>query len=191
MALEGACPLPVSRGPMAMVLALPNPAGSLFELSSEAMAEGLGASRESPRRRIVLPIHRKQDDLVQRLLNFLQPGTYIRPHHHPREHASETLFVIAGAIGFVVFDEKGTIDRAIRLDAGGLIDIEARVWHGVIALAEDTVILEIKRGPYNEEDKVFAEWAPPEGSKGAAGYLTTLSRWFEGGGRERDREPTP
>lgn len=163
-----------------MKLALPNPAGPVFELTAELREEGLRESRLSPRLRMLLPIHRAQEDLVQRMLNFLQPGTFIRAHQHPRDRASETLLVMSGCLGFVTFDEEGRVLTAHRLEVGDLVDIEARVWHSVLALAEDTIILEIKRGPFNEEDKVFAAWSPEEFSPEAPAHLAWLTGLVNG-----------
>lgn len=161
-----------------MKLALPNPSGPVFELTDELLEEGLRASRESPRGRMLLPIHRDQSDIVQRMVNFLQPGSYVRAHQHPREGASETILVLQGCLAFVVFDESGQVRSHHRLAQGQLIDIEARVWHSVFALEEDTVILEIKRGPYDDRDKVFAEWSPEEFSADAPRYLTSMEALF-------------
>ncbi|MDF1657799.1 MAG: WbuC family cupin fold metalloprotein [Verrucomicrobiales bacterium] len=161
-----------------MKLALENPVGPVFRLSPEILEEGLSASRASPRQRMLFPIHRGADDLVQRMVNFMQPKTYIQPHQHPRDSASETILVMQGEMGFVIFDEEGGIDSVYRIGAGELIDIEACVWHGVLALAPDTVILETKRGPYDELDKVFAEWAPSENAEGMNEYQASLESLF-------------
>ncbi|MEM7600307.1 MAG: WbuC family cupin fold metalloprotein [Verrucomicrobiota bacterium] len=161
-----------------MILALENPTEPIFELTSEVIRDGLAASHESPRRRMLFPIHRRAEDIVQRMVNFLQPGTYIQPHHHPRDYASETILVMQGEMGFVIFDEQGAVESVHRLGPGQLIDIEARVWHGVLALAPDTVILEIKRGPYGDSDKIFAEWAPAENSEGMTDYQSELESLF-------------
>lgn len=161
-----------------MKLALENPQGPVFSLTPEILERGLAASRESPRKRMLLPMHRGQADLVQRMINFLQPGTYIQPHLHPREHAIETILVMQGELGFLVFDEEGEVVSRHRLAPGQLIDIEARIWHGVLALAPDTVILEIKRGPYDETDKVFATWAPGESTEETPAYLSSLESLF-------------
>ncbi len=161
-----------------MRLALPNPTGPVFELTPALREEGLRESRLSPRRRMLLPIHRGQDDLVQRMVNFLQPGTYIRAHNHPRPWATETLLVLSGRLGFVLFDPDGQLLSRHSLGPGELVDIEAGLWHSVLALAEDTVILEIKRGPFDAEDKVFAEWSPPEFSDDAPAYLAWLTGLF-------------
>lgn len=161
-----------------MKLALENPIGPVFRLSPEILEEGLAASHSSPRKRMLFPMHRGAEDIVQRMVNFLQPGTYIQPHHHPRDFASETILVMQGEMGFVVFDGEGEVQSAHRLGVGEVIDIEARVWHGVLALAPDTVILEIKRGPYDESDKVFANWAPAENADGMAEYQASLESLF-------------
>ena len=152
-----------------MPQALENISGDLFALTEETLNLGIQASRESARKRMILPLHRTQDATVQRMLNFFQPGTYVQPHYHPLKGAIETILVLRGVLGFVVFDDAGNIVSTHRLKAGGLglVDVEPRVWHGMVALAPDTVILEIKQGPYNREtDKVFAHWAPAEDEAG-------------------------
>lgn len=160
------------------MLALENPTGPVFTLSPDLLKEGLAASRSSPRHRMLLPIHRHQEDIVQRMVNFMQPGTYIQPHQHPRDFATETILVMQGEMGFVVFDESGSLLSAHRIKQGELIDIEARVWHGVVALDPDTIILEIKRGPYDDTDKVFADWAPAEDTEEMPEYRAWLESLF-------------
>ena len=50
-----------------------------------------------------------------------------------------------------------------------------RSWHSVAALSADTVLFELKPGPYSPiDDKDFAEWAPAEGEPGC----DRLSAWF-------------
>lgn len=164
-----------------MPLALPNISGPLFTLTPDILREGCLAAADSPRQRIILPLHRHQDALVQRMLNFLQPATYIQPHLHPLPHASETIHVLSGAIGFLIFEDDGTLRSHHLLQAGGLgfIDIEPNVWHGFIALEPDTVIIEIKRGPYAPlDDKCFASWAPAEGESSAPDALHAWRQLF-------------
>lgn len=145
-----------------------NITGNQFELTPEIMEMGIRGSRESRRKRIILPIHRTQGAIVQRMLNFLQPGTYIRPHMHPLDHATESLVLIKGAIRFYRFTENGKVESISELKGKtfrSVIDIEPGVWHSFVVLEKDTVIFECKQGPYNvKTDKVFAKWAPEEGS---------------------------
>ncbi len=163
--------------------ALPPVSGDVFHLSEELLGLGIAAAHNSPRRRIILPIHRNQDALVQRMFNFMLPGTYVQPHLHPREGAIETMMVLRGALGFVLFDEQGNIVNHWQLEAGtpsALLDIEPKLWHGMVILEPDTVILEIKRGPYDaEHDKIFATWAPAEGDDDATTYREKLETLFK------------
>jgi cupin fold WbuC family metalloprotein len=162
-----------------MPFAFPNVTGDVFTLDEATLRTGCAEAAASPRRRIILPLHRTQDALVQRMLNFLQPGTYIQPHLHPLPHAMETIQVLRGALGFLIFEADGSIKsrHLLNADGLGLIDIESNVWHGFVVLEPDTVILEIKRGPYDPaHDKVFATWAPREGE---AGTEAALAGWAE------------
>ena len=160
-------------------LAFPNVQGNLFTLSDEEFEKGLKASRESPRLRMILPVHRKQEAEVQRLVNFLQPGTYIRPHLHPRPHASESIVILQGAVRFFTFDDDGKklTDHILKSSPiPSVLDIEPDVWHTFLVLEPDTVLFECKKGPYDKQaDKTFAEWAPEEGSENADEWMKRLS----------------
>lgn len=149
-------------------LAFENVTGPIFTLTDELVQLGILASRESNRRRIILPIHREQDAEVQRMINFLQPGTYIRPHKHPLKHATESLVLIQGSILFFTYDDSGEVLSKHNVESkphSGVLDIEPGVWHSFKVLEPDTLLFECKRGPYDAEtDKIFAPWAPEEGS---------------------------
>ena len=55
------------------------------------------------------------------------------------------------------------------------IDLPAGAFHSVLVRAFDTVIYEVKPGPYTAmDDKDFASWAPAEGTPEVAAYLTLL-----------------
>jgi cupin fold WbuC family metalloprotein len=157
-------------------LAFQNASGKIFKTGKNMMDDGITTSRSSRRKRILLPLHRTQDAVVQRLINFLQPGTYIRPHQHPGDHQVESLVVIKGSILFIIFDETGFIEHYCKLSASGhdcIIDIEPGVWHTFVVLDPDTVIYEAKKGPYDAAtDKVFASWSPEE-------YTTEADEWVK------------
>lgn len=159
-------------------LAFNNASGELFQLSEEMVERGVKASRESERKRMILPIHRKQEAEVQRMLNFLQPGTYIRPHMHPLNHATESLVILQGSIRFYTFDDSGAILSTRGLKSKpmpAVLDIEPQVWHSFLVLEEDTILFECKKGPYNAEtDKTFASWSPEEGCNAAWEWMNNL-----------------
>tara|TARA_R110002096_G_scaffold16106_39_gene55279 strand:+ start:2730 stop:3224 length:495 start_codon:yes stop_codon:yes gene_type:complete len=163
------------------MLAFPNVTEDSFVLDGKILAQGFEKSRDSPRKRIILPLHRTQDAPVQRMLNFFQPGTYVQPHVHPLEGQIETVHVLRGRIGFVIFEPDGKVKKVHELlgDGTGLIDIQNGVWHGMVCLAPNSVILEVKKGPYDPaNDKTFAEWAPPEGDSNCEAYHQSLKQLF-------------
>ena len=163
--------------------ALPGPTGPVFAFDEVWLRKGVEASRTSPRRRIMLPVHRRPEG-VQRMLNFLQPGSYIRPHCHPLPEHVECITVIQGALGLLEFTPEGEILGKWKLVAGQpahcLADIEAGVWHTMVSLAPDSVMLEVKRGPYDPlSDKKFPGWAPEENAPGSGDYLRGLELLFD------------
>ena len=165
-------------------MALPGAEGAVFALDAATIQRGVNAAKESPRLRIIMPLHRSNTEGVQRMLNFMQRGSYARPHCHPAAENIESVAVLQGAVGFVVFAPEGAVRSAHRLEAGNaascLVDIEPGVWHTLVPLADDTVILEIKRGPYAAAtDKTFATWAPEEGDPASGDYLKNLETLFK------------
>jgi cupin fold WbuC family metalloprotein len=108
----------------------------------------------------------------------------VRPHRHLAPGKTEALVLLRGALGFVPFLDDGTPDRAhftlMHRERGALVvDCREGVWHTFFALEPDTVVYEVKHGPFHAEtDKEFAPWAPAEGSAGAAAYLARIETQF-------------
>lgn len=140
-------------------------------ITDALIAEVAREARESPRRRKNRNLH-EMDDPVHRLLNALEPGTYIRPHRHLEASKAETAVVLSGAVGVLIFDEAGALREKRRLSAAGPdrgVDMAAGVWHGFVALGPGTVFFETKAGPYAPPTKEeSAPWAPSEGTPEAA-----------------------
>lgn len=165
-------------------LALPRPAGPVFSLDPAALEHALEASRINARRRIMLPVNRSDAEGVQRLVNFLQRDSFLRAHRHPMPECVECLAILQGELGFLTFDDAGHILTSHRLIAGqaaaSMIDIEQGVWHTLVPLTDDIVLLEIKRGPYDvKTDKQFASWCPMPDTPEAATWLRKMQARFE------------
>lgn len=138
-----------------------------------------GQAKTSPRKRMNLNIHKTADDQLQRFLNAMEPGTYIRPHKHELPHKRELFAVVRGEFLVIEFDDEGNIIDHITLsqDSGNFAaEIDPTIWHSVVALKVSSVALEVKDGPYNpNDDKIFASWAPEEGDITASKqYLENL-----------------
>jgi cupin fold WbuC family metalloprotein len=150
-------------------------AAVLGALSAEA--------RAMPRLRKNLNLHASEAAPVNRLLNAMEPGTYIRPHRHLDPDKAETFAVLRGRFGLVLFDDGGKITRTAVLEAGGdcvAADLPAGTWHTLVSLAPGTVMLEAKAGPYAPlTDLEKAPWAPAEGDAAAAPYLRRMEALFE------------
>lgn len=163
-------------------LALPAPQSPFTAISDELVEQALSMSRQSPRKRIILPLHKGQAATLHRMLNAMQPGTYVRPHRHWQPPKCESVVVLRGKLGCVHFDEQGQVLERLVAAAGTPIfgvDSEAGVFHTFVPLVADTVAFETKDGPYEKlNDKDFAPWAPEEGRPEAAAYLQELTALF-------------
>jgi cupin fold WbuC family metalloprotein len=153
----------------------------LHRLSAEAAA--------SPRLRKNLNLHPALEDPVQRLFNAMEPGTYVRPHRHARPDGWELMLAVRGAFSILVFDDQGAVLDRIDLSAAGgpaAVEIPAHTWHAVVVLAPETIMFEVKPGPYSPvEDKDFAAWAPLEEEAAAETFVT----WYEQA-RRGDKAPS-
>lgn len=145
-------------------------AALLDEVCAEAAA--------SPRRRKNRNFHPYDGHPAHRMLNAMQPDSYIPPHRHLDPDKDETFVVLRGLLGLVQFDDEGAIVRAVKVGIGGVaigVDIPHGTWHTAVALEPDTVFLEAKAGPYlpfTEAER--APWAPAENSADAAPYLALI-----------------
>jgi cupin fold WbuC family metalloprotein len=135
-------------------------------------------AREATRRRKNYNFHRSHDDTLQRLLNAMEPGTYVHPHKHESPDKREAFLVITGTLLVVEFDEIGNITDHIILNRnlGNYgTEIAERTYHTVISLENGSVAYEAKDGPYDPaDDKYFASWAPPENSPACADYIASV-----------------
>ena len=140
-------------------------------------------ARESPRLRKNLNFHATDDFPAHRLLNAIEPGSYVAPHRHSDVTKDETVLVLQGSLGLVTFDDEGQVLTHCRLDASGDcvgVDITHGTWHTVIALSPGTVMFEAKAGPFVPlEFKERAPWAPREGSVDAPTYPSRLTQLFD------------
>lgn len=125
-------------------------------------------------------IHPRDDFPAHRLLNAMEPASYIRPHRHLDPLKDETFVIVRGRLGILIFADDGRVRETLLLDAGGEnlgADIPAGVFHTAVSLVPGTIFFEAKAGPYlplGEAEK--APWSPDDGSDEVAAYLETLKR---------------
>ncbi|MBU1564413.1 MAG: WbuC family cupin fold metalloprotein [Proteobacteria bacterium] len=161
-----------------LLKALNAPTGPTTIIGTALVQQAIEASRMSARKRIILPFHKGPEAPLHRMLNAIQPFSYIRPHRHLHPPKPESVIVLQGALLCIVFTSYGAVQEAITLASGTDefgFDCEPGIFHTFLALHDDTVLFEVKPGPYQANaDKDFATWAPPEDSGEAMNFLMSL-----------------
>jgi cupin fold WbuC family metalloprotein len=149
-----------------------------LELLEEVAAEAAA----SPRRRKNRNFHRGNEDQAHRLLNALEPDSYVFPHRHLDASKDESIVALRGRFGLVLFNQDGTVQSTAVLAPGGAtigVDIPHGTFHTVLALEPGSVFFEAKAGPYVAMTAAErAPWAPAEGTPEGAHYLESLRRLF-------------
>lgn len=153
----------------------------------EALDDLSRTAAASPRRRKNLNFHADLAHPAQRLLNAVEPDSYIRPHRHSDGLRDETFVVVRGRFGLVLFDDTGAVTDTALLHAGGEVigaHVPCGTFHTLVSLEPGGVFFEAKAGPYEAlTDKDFGAWAPREGEPGVPAYLEALRALFSGGTR--------
>jgi len=150
----------------------------MIKITSKLLAEMKEQARQSPRGRINYNFHDGPGDPLQRMLNSMQPGTYLQPHKHENPDKREVFMALTGKFVVIQFNDDGNIADHMILDPKNneyAAEVAARTYHTIICLEPDSIIYELKDGPYDPaDDKNFAPWAPTEGEKGSKEYLNSL-----------------
>jgi hypothetical protein len=118
----------------------------------------------SPRLRMNHNFHESLNDPVNRLINAMEPDTYLRPHRHKNPDKNEVFLLLRGKVALFLFDDSGNITEQVVLDPkagvyGG--EIPCDVWHTLIVLESGSVIYEVKQGPFAPlAAENMAPWSP-------------------------------
>lgn len=145
----------------------------------EALLDQVSARAAAvPRLRMNHNFHQNASDRLHRMLNAMEPGTYIQPHKHENPDKNEAFFCLRGRLLVVEYDDSGNIVDHIILDsrtANYGCELPPRTWHSIISLEAGSAAYEVKDGPWNPaDDKHFAEWAPKEGDLGTKEFIQSV-----------------
>lgn len=148
----------------------------MIRITTQLLEEVSDKARNSERLRMNYNFHPKLDDPVQRLLNALEPWTYIRPHKHAGKE--ESFVLLSGKVLAVCFNDDGSIlDSSILCRETGILGIEFEegIYHMLTSLESGSVVYEIKEGPFIPHTPgTSAPWSPEEGSAGVRNYLCSV-----------------
>ena len=138
---------------------------------------------DSPRLRMNYNFHETLDDPINRLINAMEPDTYLRPHRHKNPDKIEIFLILRGSVALFLFDDLGNITDNRILDPkegvyGG--EIPADVWHTLLVLESGTTVFEVKHGPFAPlSPENMALWSPaPEDTKGVKQFMDKLKSYI-------------
>lgn len=150
----------------------------MIKIDDKNIQPTIDKAQASPRKRMNYNYHPELSDPLQRMLNAIEPGTYVQPHKHENPDKTEVFMVLKGSMAVLEFDDNGNVIDHIVLDftkGNYATEIPAGTWHTIISLESGSVAYEIKNGPYVQiEDKNFASWAPKERDPEVQEYLNRL-----------------
>ena len=150
------------------------------KIDSKLIDGCLKEAKQSPRKRSHFNLHESLEAPVQRLCIALIEGTYVRPHRHPQPNKWELMIAVKGASCLVIFDNEGKLEECFELNPAGpltAVEIPPNTWHTLFPKDQESVVIEIKEGPYTpNKPEYFANWAPEEGSDQANAYLQDLQK---------------
>ena len=117
-------------------------------------------AKANPRLRQAMDLRNSPEDLSQRMLNALEPGTIMPIHRHLA--SSETVVILRGSIYWHFYDDAGKETESVVLDANGeprCLNVEKGRWHSLECLESGSVLFECKDGVYRplEEDEIMVK----------------------------------
>lgn len=115
-------------------------------------------AKTSERLRANLDLRNNAEDLSQRMLNALEPGTVIPIHRH--RGSSETCICLRGHFEEFFYDEEGNLTETIDMVPSGVVlNIEKGQWHSLRCLESNTILMEAKDGAYRPlaPDEIYQE----------------------------------
>src|SRR5688500_17263621 len=80
---------------------------ALIPFGDELMDRATEIARASERGRTVIRLH-EHEEPVQRMLNAIEPQSYVRPHRHTGPHKHEVVVALRGSVLVARFGEDGS-----------------------------------------------------------------------------------
>ncbi|MDH6533945.1 cupin fold WbuC family metalloprotein [Parabacteroides sp. PM5-20] len=150
-------------------------------INEDLLNQTTSLAKTNPRRRMNYNFHEKPETPINRLLNAMEPDTYVRPHRHLHPAKEEIFLILRGKALLLLFDAEGNITETLLLnplEGSYGAELMAGVWHGLLVLESGTVLYEIKNGPFTPlatED--MAPWSPAaEETEEVQSYMKQLKQ---------------
>ena len=154
-------------------------------INKKLLDETTEKAKQSPRLRMNYNFHEMLDDPINRLINAMEPGTYLRPHRHLNPDKNEVFLLLRGKAALFLFDDDGNITEQVILDPengvyGG--EIPCDVWHTLLVLESGSVVYEVKQGPFAPlSPENMASWSPEAGdTENIKSFMDKLKSYING-----------
>jgi cupin fold WbuC family metalloprotein len=123
----------------------------------------INSASQNERKRIRLCAHKHETDRLHEMIIVHGKEAYVRPHKHLNK--TESMFIIQGAMDFVIFDENGNVKQVISMGeyASGqefFFRSDLPIYHTLLIRSPMLTFLETTNGPFNRADTIFAPWSP-------------------------------
>lgn len=118
-------------------------------INKELLEDISEKAKNSERLRMNFNLHDSLDAKAQRLLNALEIGTKLPIHRHT--NTSETYILLRGKIKVMFHNDSGDVTQTFHLsplDENYGVHIPKGQWHTLEVMENDSVIFEVKDGPY-------------------------------------------
>lgn len=129
------------------------------------------------KKRAALQLHNHTDPVLK-LLNALEPETYIQPHKHFLKNCQELFVGLRGRLIIILFDSQGDIVDHVLIgpkEEITIFEVPEDTWHTILPLENGSLVMEVIKGPYKKElFKKFASWAPSEDDHAHVDYQRKL-----------------
>ena len=153
-------------------------------IDKKLLDETTERAKQSPRLRMNYNFHESLDDPINRLINAMEPDTYLRPHRHKNPDKNEVFLMLRGKAALFLFDDDGNITEQVILDPEAEVyggEIPCDVWHTLIVLESGSVVYEVKQGPFAPlSPENVAPWSPPaEDVEGVKKFIEKLKSYIK------------
>ncbi|WP_249383957.1 WbuC family cupin fold metalloprotein [Chitinivorax sp. B] len=149
-----------------------------------AMNQLAAQAATTPRLRLNRNFHQHNEDACHRLMIAIEPGSYIPPHCHISPTKEESIIILRGKIGVLIFDQDGNVTQQVVMQAGGdnvAVNLPPGTFHTLVGLESGSIFFEAKAGPYAQPTTAERPaWAPLENTNEAPAYLASLQARFTG-----------
>lgn len=148
-------------------------------INEQLLDEVTAQAQQSPRLRMNYNFHEMPEAPINRLLNAMEPDTYIRPHRHLSPPKEEIFLVLRGEAVLFIFNDDGSIREKLLLGREHGVygaELEPGIWHSLLVIESGTVIYEVKTGPFTPlSSPDMAPWSPdPSHTDEAREYVEFL-----------------